>query len=109
MAVGCLRATGIMLALFASFVNHAWALPLFAGLDAATEASADLCSADHSTVQEADLAMKLQALVQGPVLSCGNSKGAFIDATAALWESAFAPDEGIKPALVLQPTGELNF
>lgn len=106
MAGRCLHAKLIASALFATCVQQSWALPPFAGIDAAIEAASDLCSADPSIAEEADLAMRLQALVQGPVLSCGNSEGAFVDATTALWESGYAPDEGTKPALVLQVSGE---
>ena len=85
---------------------RALGLPVFAGLDASLEAAANLCATDTSNSTESGLTMRLQALVDGQVFSCQVSEGRFVDATAALWVSGYAPDQGLKPALVLQPASK---
>ena len=84
-----------------------WAVVPFFGLEAATEAAADLCNLDTAS-DESDLAIKLQDLVQGNVLTCKTSEAAFVDATTAFWASGYPADAGIKPAVIVQPSGKLE-
>ena len=101
-----MRATVLHLVCLTACAIPAWCVLPFGGLEASLEAAADSCATDLSNATEAGLAMRLQALVDGQVLSCTTSEGRFVDATAAFWVSGYAPDQGLKPALVLQPASK---
>ena len=100
-----MQASLVPLLVVVGCVGQASAVPSFSGLDASLEDASDRCQADVQNSTEAFLASRLQALVNGSVLSCTTSEAAFVDATAALWQSGYKSEMNIKPAVVLQPVG----
>ncbi len=79
----------------------------FPASEAAAAAAASHCNAECAAAEASDTqtANKLQATVNGPVLTCSILQSTFLDAIALFEPSGYPPDAEIVPALVFEPTG----